>query len=175
MNKKGTLSIAVTVLAITVLACSFSSMIPATAVALAAPATAAPTQVTSAGAPAVPSTTSGTTGQSANLVNTQNQLESIYAAILPGVVTVQTTNDLGSGIVYNSDGYIVTNAHVVGTETKVEVDFSDGTKVYGNVVGTDQNADLAAIKVSVPASELHPVTLGDLKCPQDRADGLRHR
>jgi 2-alkenal reductase len=77
------------------------------------------------------------------------------------VVTVQTSNDLGSGIVYNSDGYIVTNAHVVGTETKVEVDFSDGTKVYGNVVGTDQNSDLAAIKVTVPASELHPVTLGD--------------
>jgi 2-alkenal reductase len=49
----------------------------------------------------------------------------------------------------------------VGTETKVEVDFSDGTKVYGNVVGTDQNSDLAAIKVTVPASELHPLALGD--------------
>ena len=160
MKNKGTLSIAVTVLAITVLACSFSGLVPPTAVAPAAPVTV-PTQVTSASAPSVPSAPSGTTGQSPNLVSTQNQLESIYAAVLPGVVTVQTTNDLGSGIVYNSDGYIVTNAHVVGTETKVEVDFSDGTKVYGNVVGTDQNADLAAIKVTVPASELHPVTLGD--------------
>ena len=82
-------------------------------------------------------------------------------AVLPGVVTVQTSTDLGSGIVYNSDGYIVTNAHVVGTVTKVEVDFSDGTKVYGNVVGTDQNSDLAAIKVTVPANELHPLSLGD--------------
>ena len=76
-------------------------------------------------------------------------------------MTVQTSNDLGSGFVYSSDGYIVTNAHVVGTETKVEVDFPDGTKVYGNVVGTDQNSDLAAIKVTVPASELHPLVLGN--------------
>jgi len=43
----------------------------------------------------------------------------------------------------------------------VEVDFTDGTKVYGNVIGTDQNTDLAAIKVSVPASELHPLVLGN--------------
>jgi len=43
-----------------------------------------------------------------NLVNQQDKLVSIYQAVLPGVVTVQTTNDLGSGIVYNSDGIIVT-------------------------------------------------------------------
>jgi 2-alkenal reductase len=153
MNKKGILSIVVTVLAITVLACSFSSIIPTTAIPV-----GAPTQATSAGAPSVPVATVVSSG---NTANQQSQLEAIYAAVLPGVVTVQTPNDLGSGIVYNSDGYIVTNAHVVGTETKVEVDFPDGTKVYGNVVGTDQNSDLAAIKVTVPASQLHPLVLGN--------------
>jgi len=120
----------------------------------AAPATSAPVQSAPA-APAAPVVASG------NVASSQTQLEAIYAAVIPGVVTVQASNDLGSGIVYNSDGYIVTNAHVVGSETKVEVDFADGTKVYGNVVGTDQNADLAAIKVNVPASELHPLILGD--------------
>jgi 2-alkenal reductase len=80
---------------------------------------------------------------------------------MPGVVTVQTTSGLGTGWVYSTDGYIVTNAHVVGTETKVEVDFTDGTKVYGNVVGADQNADLAVVKVTVPAAQLHPLALGD--------------
>ncbi len=154
MNKKGIISIAVTVLAITVLACSFSGMVPTS---VAAPA-AAPTQITSAGAPSVPVAPVVSSG---NTASSQSQLEAIYAAVLPGVVTVQTPNDLGSGIVFNSDGYIVTNAHVVGTVTKVEVDFSDGTKVYGNVVGTDQNSDLAAIKVTVPASELHPLVLGN--------------
>ena len=159
MNKKVTLSAVVAVLAITMLACQMSSLVPPSAVAPApiVPATVAP-------APAVPSGQTGQSGQggqTVNLVNQQDKLVSIYQAVLPGVVTVQTTNDLGSGIVYNSDGIIVTNAHVVGSETKVEVDFTDGTKVYGNVIGTDQNTDLAAIKVSVPASELHPLVLGN--------------
>ena len=150
MNKKVTLSMVVAVMAITMLACQLSGLVPPTT----APVTV-PTPAPSAGVLTVPAVPSG------NTTNQQTQLEAIYAAVLPGVVTVQTSNDLGSGIVYNSDGYIVTNAHVVGTETKVEVDFSDGTKVYGNVVGTDQNSDLAAIKVTVPASELHPLALGD--------------
>ena len=150
MNKKVTLSVVVAALTITMLACQVSGLVPQSTAAPmpVSPATAAPV-------PVVPSIPSG------NSAGQQTQLEAIYAAVLPGVVTVQTSNDLGSGIVYNGDGYIVTNAHVVGSETKVEVDFADGTKVYGNVVGTDQNSDLAAIKVTVPASELHPLTLGD--------------
>jgi 2-alkenal reductase len=156
MNKKVTLSMVVAVLAITMLACQMSSLVPASTVV---PATVPPAaSAANPAAPAAPVVPAVPAGSSASQ---QTQLEAVYAAVLPGVVTVQTTNDLGSGIVYNSDGYIVTNAHVVGTETKVEVDFADGTKVYGNVVGTDQNSDLAAIKVSVPASELHPVTLGN--------------
>ncbi len=150
MNKKFTLSMVVAILAITMLACQMSGLIPQST---AAPVPAQP--ITAAPVPTLPAALAGST------VSQQTQLEAIYAAVIPGVVTVQTSNDLGSGIVYNSDGYIVTNAHVVGTVTKVEVDFSDGTKVYGNVVGTDQNTDLAAIKVTVPASELHPLSLGD--------------
>jgi len=76
-------------------------------------------------------------------------------------VTILTSNSLGSGWVYSSDGYIVTDQHVVGTEIKVEVDFTSGNKVYGNVVGADPNSDLAVIKVNVPAAQLHPLALGD--------------
>ena len=151
MNKKISLAMIVAVLAITMLACQASGLIP-TSPASSAPVSAPATQ---AAVPAAPPVSSGSNASQ------QTQLEAIYASVLPGVVTVQNTNDLGSGIVYNSDGIIVTNAHVVGTATKVEVDFSDGTKVYGNVIGTDQNSDLAAIKVTVPASVLHPVVLGD--------------
>ena len=147
MNKKVGLSMVVAVLAISMLACQFSGLVPSTAVA------PVPTPTTSVALPVAPSS-----GSSAS---PQNQLEALYQAALPGVVTVQTSTGLGSGFVFSSDGYIVTNAHVVGTETKVEVDFADGTKVYGTVVGTDQNVDLAAIKVPVPASGLHPLALGD--------------
>ena len=150
MNKKVTLSVVVAVLAITGLACQFSGLVPSNSVA----PLPTPTTSTSSALPAAPSGNTVTTDQ-------QNQLEALYQAVLPGVVTVQTSTGLGSGFVYSTDGYIVTNAHVVGTDKKVEVDFTDGTKVYGTVVGADQNADLAAVKVTVPASELHPLALGD--------------
>jgi S1-C subfamily serine protease len=153
MNKKMTLLAVAAILATSMLACQMSSLVPP---GMSAPLPAAP--VTVAPVPAAPS---GQAGQSGDLANQQDKLVSIYQAVLPGVVTVQTSNDLGSGIVYNSDGIIVTNAHVVGSETKVEVDFADGIKVFGNVIGTDQNSDLAAIKVSVAASELHPLSLGN--------------
>jgi len=155
MNKKVTLSMVVAVLAITTLACQFSGLVPQTTTSPVPVQSAPSAPAASAPVPAAPVAPSGSSASQ------QTQLEAIYSAVLPGVVTVQTSTGLGSGIVYNSDGYIVTNDHVVGTETKVEVDFSDGTKVYGNVVGTDQNSDLAAIKVTVPSSELHPVVLGD--------------
>ena len=76
------------------------------------------------------------------------------------MVTIQTSTGLGSGWVYSSDGIIVTNDHVVGTETQVEVDFPSGLKTFGNVVGTDAYSDLAVIKVDVDSSELHPLAHG---------------
>jgi serine protease Do len=68
---------------------------------------------------------------------------------------------LGSGFVWNDQGYIVTNNHVVSGASKLTVTFSDGTTVDATVVGTDPNADLAVIKVNVPSSQLHPVTMMD--------------
>ena len=97
----------------------------------------------------------------------QDALEALYQQIIPGVVTVQVTlsqgSALGTGFVYDTQGHIVTNDHVVqgAQNNKVEVDFNSGLKVYGTVVGTDADSDLAIIKVDVPASELHPIPVGD--------------
>jgi 2-alkenal reductase len=85
----------------------------------------------------------------------------IYQQFSPGVVSIRTTTAQGSGWVYSADGMIVTNNHVVGTETRVEVDFASGFKTFGNVIGTDASSDLAVIKVEDAASELHPLPLGD--------------
>jgi len=145
MNKKVVLSFVVVVLTATMLACQFSGLVP-TGIPM-------PTPTVSAALPS--------SAQSADVTNNQDKLVALYQAVSPGVVTVQTTTGLGSGWIYSSDGYVVTNAHVVGTETKVEVDFPTGTKVFGNVVGADQNSDLAVIKVTVSADQLHPLSLGD--------------
>jgi S1-C subfamily serine protease len=67
----------------------------------------------------------------------------------------------GSGFVYDTDGHIVTNEHVVDGADSVSVTFADGTTRTAKVVGTDPSTDLAVIKVDAPASALHPLALAD--------------
>jgi 2-alkenal reductase len=67
----------------------------------------------------------------------------------------------GSGFVWDTEGHIVTNYHVVSGATDVEVMFADDTVVKAEVVGGDPDADLAVIKVDVPTNILKPVSLGD--------------
>jgi S1-C subfamily serine protease len=68
---------------------------------------------------------------------------------------------LGTGFVWDTQGHIVTNNHVVADATDIEVVFANGTTVKAELLGTDPNADLAVIKVDLPASELKPLTVGD--------------
>ncbi|MCP4357980.1 MAG: hypothetical protein GY796_08195, partial [Chloroflexi bacterium] len=67
----------------------------------------------------------------------------------------------GSGFVWNKEGHIVTNNHVVDGATEIVVIFADDTQVEAEIVGTDPDSDLAIIKVDLPASYLKPVILGD--------------
>ncbi len=67
---------------------------------------------------------------------------------------------LGSGFIYDDQGHIVTNNHVIAGATKVTVTFSDGTDAAATVVGASPDADLAVLKVTANANELHPLTLG---------------
>jgi len=59
----------------------------------------------------------------------------------------QKEEGIGSGVIYRSDGYIITNNHVVEGSRDVEVAFADGTTERGQVVGTDPTTDIAVIKV----------------------------
>src|SRR6476660_2759360 len=69
----------------------------------------------------------------------------------------------GSGWVYDSDGHIVTDDHVVNGSTSIKVRFWDGKTYSATVVGVDKSTDLAVIKVDAPASELYPLAVGDSK------------
>ena len=95
----------------------------------------------------------------------QETLVNLYERVMPGIVSLQVVGNgggsLGSGFVYDDQGHILTNFHVVQGATQVEVDFTTGYKIYGTVIGTDLDSDLAVVKVNAPASELHPVTFGD--------------
>ena len=78
-----------------------------------------------------------------------------------GPAQPQFQSGLGSGFVWDQQGHIVTNNHVVAGADKVEVTFSDGTIVPASLVGADPDSDLAVIKVDLPADQLHPVQMGD--------------
>lgn len=68
---------------------------------------------------------------------------------------------VGSGFVYDKEGHIVTNYHVVEGAKELEVTFYDDVSVPATVVAADPDSDLAVIKVDVDPDELHPVVLGD--------------
>ena len=67
----------------------------------------------------------------------------------------------GTGFVYDTNGDILTNQHVVDGATSVSVKFSDGSTYKGTVVGTDPSTDVAVVHVNAPASKLTPLTLAD--------------
>lgn len=73
----------------------------------------------------------------------------------------QYQSALGSGFVWDEQGHIVTNNHVVNGADKIEVTFNDGTIVPATLVGADPDSDLAVLKVDAPAGELRPVQMGD--------------
>jgi serine protease Do len=113
---------------------------------------------------AAPPITSGT------LADLEGTLEQIYQDVSPSVVYVEVSkrqaigsslSGSGSGFVWDKTGHIVTNNHVVEGADKIEVTFADGTTVPATLVGANRDSDLAVIKVDVPASELHPVSVGD--------------
>jgi S1-C subfamily serine protease len=95
----------------------------------------------------------------------------IYQQVKDGVVTITTSVSRsgarsfsqaeGSGIVVDKQGDILTNAHVVGSSSQVQVTFSDGHTATAQVKGVDQSADLAVVQVSGSADQLHPLTVGN--------------
>ncbi|MFP4321274.1 MAG: S1C family serine protease [Anaerolineales bacterium] len=102
-------------------------------------------------------------------------LPDLYDRVSPGVVFIQVRNfgddaasqffpsgGLGSGFVYDTQGHIVTNHHVVEGATNIDVVFQDGTQARAEIIGTDPDSDLAVIRAQdVPVDRLVPLELGD--------------
>ena len=88
-------------------------------------------------------------------------VQSIYRLANKGVVEITAAQGQGSGFVYDGDGHIITNAHVVDGASSVSVKFWNGKTFTARVVGTDASTDLAVLKVDAPVSELFPLSLGD--------------
>jgi len=96
-----------------------------------------------------------------NPVSEQEGLVTLYDTVSRGTVAIVTDTGQGSGFVYDGQGNIVTNYHVIEGVRTVEVRFTSGYMAYGEVIGTDLDSDIAVVKVDAPASELYPLPLGD--------------
>lgn len=79
----------------------------------------------------------------------------VARAVAPSVVLIQTNVGQGSGIVWDAEnGYIVTNDHVTGGATSVVVQFGNGNRVSGTVVGGDSARDIAVVQVDPAEADL---------------------
>ena len=104
-------------------------------------------------------------------------INQIYKKAGPGVVDIVVTSsasgsnslfggggtqkDEGAGVVYNDQGYILTDQHVVAGAKSIRVTFQDGRAATAKLIGTDPSTDVGVIKVDVPRSELHPLQFAD--------------
>jgi 2-alkenal reductase len=99
------------------------------------------------------------------MASEQELLVSLYERVIPGIVSIQVTTSAGgsqgTGFVYDKQGHIITNEHVVDGQIAMQVSFTSGFKSYATLVGVDKDSDIAVIKVDVPESELFPLVLGD--------------
>ncbi|MEU8267006.1 trypsin-like peptidase domain-containing protein [Sphaerisporangium sp. NPDC049002] len=97
----------------------------------------------------------------ATMVSEEQAYERVIAQVLPSIVQINTSGGLGSGVVYDTDGHIVTNAHVVGKSTNFEVILATGGKPRkAKLVASYPLGDLAVIRVN-DKSGLAPATFGD--------------
>jgi len=105
----------------------------------------------------------------------QTTFQQIYQNVNPSVVNIQVTQDAGqfgvtggegSGFVWDAEGHIVTNNHVVENASSITVTFADGTVADAKLVGADPESDLAVIQVDPAAAELRPVTMADSQAVQ---------
>jgi S1-C subfamily serine protease len=110
-------------------ACSNGSSVSGTKATVAAPVGAAPFQPAPAG------------------MSLQSDYTHVIQQVRPSVVEISTDVGLGSGVVYDNQGHIVTNAHVVGKATRFQVTLVDGHTFDATLVGAFPPGDLAVIKL----------------------------
>src|SRR5258706_9575224 len=82
---------------------------------------------------------------------------SVVEAVGPSVVSIGSSTDKrrgegrGSGVVISSDGYVLTNSHVIHDATALTVSLTDGRRFPASILGDDPATDLAVIQVEGPA------------------------
>ena len=108
------------------------------------------------------------TGDTTKTVNSSGQApdwEAVSAAVSNAVVSIAIATErgtaLGSGVIYDKDGHIITNNHVVAGAAKIQVTLADGRVYDADTTGTDPATDLAVIQLKDAPDNLTVAQLGD--------------
>jgi putative serine protease PepD len=116
-------------------------------------------------APPTSSATAAATAQGSppsNAPELEKNYVSVVAQVLPSVVQITTGSGLGSGVILDDKGDIVTNAHVVGTATTFQVRVANNPTAFAaTLVGAYPPDDLAVIRLDQPPTGLKPARFGD--------------
>jgi 2-alkenal reductase len=121
--------------------------------------------------PAVASTQPSLPKEPLITTNEEQILVDLYKRVNPSVVNIITYTSQdnavtpasqGSGFIFDENGDIVTNSHVVHGADEVDIVFSDGSTQTGKLLGEDLNSDLAVIKVDQVPENAQPIPLGDI-------------
>ena len=115
---------------------------------------------------AVPtSVATGATTQIVTSTGTAPDWESVTNAVANSVVaiTVKTAEgtEMGSGVIYDASGHIITNHHVVGTASQIQVTLADGRIYEAKLTGTDPATDLAVVQIEGAPDDLTVAQIGD--------------
>ncbi|WIK64533.1 S1C family serine protease [Gleimia hominis] len=110
-------------------------------------------------------------GKSADIVQAKGESQdwqAVAKAVRPATVSIQVSNgnsaDTGSGVIWDGEGHVVTNYHVVSNATnggQIIVSLTDGRLYKAEIVGTDPETDLAVIKLANPPKDLTAANMGD--------------
>jgi S1-C subfamily serine protease len=96
-----------------------------------------------------------------------SEVADLYEEVRPSVVRINASaaglnaGGVGSGIVLDTEGHVLTNYHVVQNFDVIDVVLADGTAGSAVLVGADPGNDLAVLKADIPADQLSPATFGD--------------
>ncbi len=114
---------------------------------------------------------------------TASDLQSAYVSVVrkvaPSIVQIETPRGLGSGVVFDAKGHIVTNAHVVSGGGPLTVTLPNGKRYPGQLVGTFAEDDLAIVKIDaaglepVPLAPTSKLAVGDIVLAIGNPLGLR--
>jgi S1-C subfamily serine protease len=104
--------------------------------------------------------------KNSNNLSSDEDLISLYEVINPGVAAIIVYSEeqligQGSGFLFDDQGHVLTNYHVVENAELIEVVFPSGFRGYGELVGSDLDSDIAVIKTNVSEEDIEPLMLGN--------------